>query len=93
MLALSKNSMVAMGREYWEIYLPNKYQRLLEAGRLQQALTAAAEMTLETMQSLHAGGMSQWDAWELAGRRYLILPEEMHARARSTVRRRPEQAK
>ena len=82
-LALSKNSLMAMGREYWEIYLPGKYQELLEAGRLHDALACAAEMTLAAMHSLHAGGMSRWDAWQAAGSRHLLLPEEPHARARA----------
>jgi len=81
-MALSKNSMVAMGREYWQTYLPSKYQYLLEAGELPQALTRAAEMTLEAMQSLHAAGMSRWDAWEATRGRHLILPEERRAAAK-----------
>jgi hypothetical protein len=88
-LALSKNSLMAMGREYWEIYLPGKYHDLLEAGRLRDALACAAEMTLEAMQSLHAGGMSRWDAWQTAGSRHLLLPEEPYAKHGRQFRGRP----
>ena len=85
-LALSKNSLMAMGREYWEIYLPGKYQELLAAGRLRDALACAADMTLEAMESLRASGMSRWDAWQAAGSRHLLLPEEPRARARTSIR-------
>ena len=78
--AISKNLMMAMGREYWEIHLPRRYRRLLEAGQLEPALASAAEMTLQAMQSLQAGGISRWEAWQTVGSRHLILPAEIHAR-------------
>jgi hypothetical protein len=76
MFPLDKNSMVAMGREYWKTCLPTSYQVLLEAGQLEQALTTAAEMTLEAMQSLRNAGFSQWEAWEATRENHLLLPKE-----------------
>ena len=76
MFPLDKNSMVAMGREYWKTCLPTSYQVLLEAGQLEQALTTAAEMTLEAMQSLRKAGFSQWEAWEATRENHLLLPKE-----------------
>ena len=77
MFPLSKNSMVAIGREYWKTHLPTQYQVLLEAGQLEHALTTAAEMTLEAMQSLREAGISQWEAWETTRENYLLLPKEL----------------
>jgi hypothetical protein len=77
MFPLSKNSMVALAREYWKVNLPTRFQALLEAGQLEQALTAAAEMTIEAMQSLRKAGFSVWEAWEATRERYLLLPKEM----------------
>ena len=68
--------MVAIGREYWKTHLPTQYQVLLEAGQLEQALTAAAEMTLEAMQRLRNAGISQWEAWETTRETHLLLPKE-----------------
>jgi hypothetical protein len=76
MFPLSKSSMVAVGREYWKTYLPARYQVLLEAGELEQALTTAVEMTLEAMQSLRNGGFSQWEAWEATRENHLLLAME-----------------
>ena len=76
MFPLSKNSMVAMGREYWKTYLPAKNRVLLEAGQLEQALTTAAEMTLEAMQDMRKAGFSQWEAWEATRENHLLLPKE-----------------
>ena len=76
MFPLDKNSMVAMARDYWKTCLPARYQFLLEAGQLEQALTAAAEMTLEAMQSLRNAGFSQWEAWEATRENHLLLPKE-----------------
>jgi hypothetical protein len=74
---LGKRSMVAMGREYWRSCLPTRYQALLEAGKLEQALTTAAEMTLEAMQSLRKAGFSEWEAWEVTREQYLLLEKEI----------------
>src|SRR5258706_5308118 len=73
---LSKSSMMAMGREYWRSCLPIRYQALLEAGKLEQALTSAAEMTLGAMQSLRKAGFSEWEAWEGTREQYLLLEQE-----------------
>ena len=86
MSPLSKSSMVAMGREYWKTCLPTQYQALLEAGKLDQALTTAAEMTLEAMQTLREAGLSQWEAWEATREDYLLLEKEIG----SVVKRRSE---
>lgn len=74
---LSKSSMVAMGREYWRSCLPARYQALLEAGILEQALTSAAELTLEAMQKLRKAGFSEWEAWEVKREQYLLLEKEI----------------
>ena len=76
MSPLSKSSMMAMGREYWRSCLPIRYQALLEAGKLEQALTSAAEMTLGAMQSLRKAGFSEWEAWEVTREQYLLLEKE-----------------
>ena len=77
MSPLSKSSMVAMGREYWRSCLPTRYQALLDAGELEQALTTAAEMTLKAMQSLRKAGFSEWEAWEATREDYLLLEKEI----------------
>jgi len=71
--------MVAMGREYWRFCLPTRYQALLDAGELEQALTTAAEMTLKAMQSLRKAGFSEWEAWEAAREDYLLLEKEIES--------------
>jgi len=79
MSPLSKSSMVAMGREYWRSCLPTRYQALLNAGELEPALTTAAEMTLEAMQSLRNAGFSEWEAWEATREDYLLLEKEIES--------------
>ena len=74
---LSKSSMVTIGREYWRSCLPARYQALLEAGILEQALASAAEMTLEAMQNLRKAGFSEWEAWEVTREQYLLLEKEI----------------
>jgi hypothetical protein len=71
--------MVAMGHEYWRSCLPTRYQALLNAGELEQALTTAAEMTLKAMQSLRNAGFSEWEAWEAAREDYLLLEKEIES--------------
>jgi len=78
--------MVALAREYWVTYLPARYQALLETGELPGALTAAAEMTLQAMQSLQAAGMSQWEAWEATRESHLMLPKEARSRRLAAAR-------
>ena len=68
--------MIAVGREYWKTYLPARYQVLLEAGELEQALATAVERTLEAMQCLRNGGYSQWEAWEATRENHLLLALE-----------------
>ncbi len=80
---LRKSALVANGREHWEANLPGKYQYLLEAGQLHQALSAAAEQTLRAMQRLHAAGANEWEAWEIARERHLILPHEGSSEGRT----------
>ena len=87
MFSLSRNSMVGLAREYWQAYLPARYQRLHESGQLHEALTAAAEKTLQTMQRLHEAGMSQWEAWEATREIYLMLPKEPGVRHAAEARK------
>ncbi len=80
--------MVAMGREYCETNLPTRYRVLVETGELQQALAAAADMTLEAMQSLHEAGLSPWEAWEATRENHLMPPKEPGSRGGISARHR-----
>jgi len=77
MFPLSKNSMVAIGRDYWKINLPARYQALRGVGKLDETLTAAAEMTLRAMQTLRTAGFSAWEAWETVRENHLLPAKEI----------------
>jgi hypothetical protein len=72
----SKEALIAMGRKHWQEYLPEKYRALKKAGTLESELAAAAEMTLQEMQSKREAGLNQVEAWEMVREHHLILPEE-----------------
>lgn len=52
------------------------YARLSQEGKLQQALTQAADQTAQEMRNLTAQGMAHQEAWEQVREQYLFLPQE-----------------
>lgn len=66
----------AQAKEHWAENLPAMYARLTSRGKLDSALTDAAEATGEAMASLQQAGQTWEQAWEQARTMYLFLPAE-----------------
>lgn len=67
---------MALARSHWKEHRPLMFQRLLDAGTLEQGLAKAAESTATAMRLLTTQGATQEEAWEATREQYLLLPEE-----------------
>ena len=61
---------------HWKEHLPNKYQKLKAAGRLEAEATRAADRTLDEQASLMEQGYPPEEAWAVVREQYLFQPEE-----------------
>ena len=73
---------IEQAREHWQEHLPKMFARLTKAGKLEQALTEAADGTAAAMRALTTQGASWEEAWEQTREQYLFLPEEPQKPAR-----------
>jgi hypothetical protein len=63
-------------RAHWREFRPRLYRGLKRSGKLEQALTDAAERTHLEMKQLEASGFYTHEAWEIVRESYLFTPEE-----------------
>jgi hypothetical protein len=72
----SQQALVNLGREHWREFQPKRYKALQQAGKLEQELQAAANLTLSEMESSRQLGYTQEEAWELSMQNHLLVPPE-----------------
>ena len=63
-------------RRHWKEFRPSLYRDLIKNGRLDEALTDAAERTYREMTELQKMGYQEHEAWEVVRESYLFTPEE-----------------
>ena len=63
-------------REHWKQFQPNRYAALEKAGKLQEALEQAAEMTFREVDALENAGTQPDEAFQMVRERYLFPPQE-----------------
>ncbi|WP_146163056.1 hypothetical protein [Variovorax sp. WS11] len=73
---------IAQAREHWKEHLPKMYARLEKTGKLEQALTEAAEATSNGIRALTTQGATWQEAWEQVRETYLFPPEEPEQKPR-----------
>lgn len=71
---------INLGREHWKEHLPKKYAELKKAGKLEQALADAAELTYQAADQLEQQGVKPDEAWQQVRETYLLLPPEDSSR-------------
>ena len=69
----------AQAHQHWQENQPEKFKQLQKTGKLQQALTEAAEATASEMKTLTDSGLSQTEAWEMVREQHLFPPQEPQA--------------
>ncbi len=68
---------IDLGRKHWKEHLPERYQSLKAAGKLESSLKQAAEQTyLETTELEQTSGYQPDEAWQMVREKYLLLPAE-----------------
>ena len=67
---------IAQAREHWKEHLPKMYARLEKAGKLDKALTDAANETSKAIRALTTQGATWQEAWEQTRETYLFPAEE-----------------
>lgn len=73
---MQHSNWIAQARAHWAEHLPKMSARLAKQGKLEQALTEAAEATAAAMRVLQTQGATWEQAWEQTRESYLFLPEE-----------------
>ena len=63
-------------RAHWREFRPSLYRDLKRTGKLERALTKAAEQTQIEMKQLEGMGFYTHEAWEIVRESYLFPPEE-----------------
>ena len=75
---MNLNNWINQAREHWKEFQPTRYQELQKAGKLDAALTAAAEQTHQEMSQLESQGFQNHEAWEMTREKYLFPPPEQN---------------
>jgi hypothetical protein len=63
-------------RAHWKRHRPKMYAELEKAGKLQESVYQAQELTNDLMDSLLAKKLPHHQAWELAREEWAFLPSE-----------------
>ncbi len=63
-------------RTHWQKYCPRRWATLEAAGRLDEAIEAAARNTEAAVDEQMQRGLSLWEAWEVVREEWAILPAE-----------------
>lgn len=61
---------------HWREHRPQMVARMVEAGTLQESLTAAAQSTAKEIRDLVRQGFNQTEAWEMTRENHLFLAPE-----------------
>ena len=75
-MAMQYKNWILQARQHWRDHQPNRYKTLKESGKLEAALSEAAEATAEAMQALVDEGFDREQAWEMVREQHLFPPEE-----------------
>ncbi len=67
---------IRMAREHWKEFLPRRYAEFEAAGKLDEALRAAAEQTYLEMSQLEESGFQPDEAFQMVREEYLLLKPE-----------------
>lgn len=67
---------ISQARDHWKEHQPTRFRELKKAGKLDEALKAAAEQTHLEMSQLEAQGYRNHEAWEVVREEYLFPPQE-----------------
>jgi hypothetical protein len=84
MKELSLNELKELGRRHWKEHRPKLFRELQKSGYLDEALTNAAQNTLDAYQNLKAKLLKSGDtecqaqeiAWEMVRQEWLLRPSE-----------------
>jgi hypothetical protein len=67
---------IAQARAHWMEHQPTMYNRLRREGKLDKALTEAADETAKEIRTLMLQGATWQEAWEQTRELYLFPPDE-----------------
>ncbi len=67
---------ISQARDHWKEHQPTRFRALKKAGKLEEALKAAAEATHLEMNRLEAQGYRNHEAWEIVREKHLFPPQE-----------------
>src|SRR5687767_14596423 len=73
----SEADLLQMVRRHWQKYRPATFDQLQKRGYLEEAIQTAVKLTLTSMhQLIQEHAMAPWEAWELVGEEWALLPAE-----------------
>lgn len=69
-------SLQAQIKEHWKRHRPRMYQQLLQSGKLQESIEAAANLTTDALANLVQKGTPYDQALEAVREQWAFLPDE-----------------
>jgi hypothetical protein len=73
---IDREFLAGQAEDHWKRYLPSMYQKLKEAGTLEEEAKNAGIRAAETLEELIAGGLYPFEAREIVLPQFILLTPE-----------------